>query len=188
MQSSLGDQTVMIVQLVTPMFVERYADRLTADTVRVLERFGDRIEQWLATEPARFTIAHGDYRLDNLMFHDTAHPEPVAAVDWQTVSISCGGRDLAYLLGNSVEPAVRREAEADVRAAYHDRLRDLGVDDYPLDDLIADERHGAFQGPFITMLGAIAVGRTDRGDDMFVAMAERSAAQILDLHALDLLD
>ena len=53
--------------------------------------------------------------------------------------------------------------------------------------LIADERHGAFQGPFITMLGAIAVGRTERGDRMFVAMAERSAAHVRDLDALDLL-
>jgi Ecdysteroid kinase-like family len=192
MQNSLGDQTVVIVQLVTPMFVERYADRLTPETVRVLETFGDRVEQWLGSEPERFTVTHGDYRLDNLMFHDpmldgAAHPQPVAAVDWQTVSIASGGRDLAYLLGNSVEPAVRREAEADVRAAYLERMVALGVDGYTIDDVVADERHGAFQGPFITMLGAIAVGRTDRGDDMFVKMAERSAAQILDLDALELL-
>ncbi len=193
MQNSLGDQTVVIVQLVTPMFVERYADRLSPETVRVLETFGARIEQWLDREPERFTIVHGDYRLDNLMFHhdldDEAggRREPVAAVDWQTVSISSGGRDLAYLLGNSVEPAVRREAETVVHEAYLERLVALGVSGYALDDIVADERHGAFQGPFITMLGAIAVGRTDRGDNMFVAMAERSAAQILDLDALDLL-
>ncbi len=190
MQSSLGDQTVLIVQLVTPMFVERYADRLTPSTVQVLETFGDRIERWLAAEPARFTIAHGDYRLDNLMFHETldgADGEPVAAVDWQTVSIASGGRDLAYLLGNSVEPALRREVQGEVRTAYLERLIELGVGDATLDDVVADERHGSFQGPFITMLGAIAVGRTSRGDDMFVAMAERSATQIRDLEALDLL-
>jgi hypothetical protein len=191
MGSSLGEQVVMLVQLFTPMFVERYADRLTPATVRVLEAFGAGVVQWIAAEPERFTVMHGDYRLDNLMFHDDpgASPvaAPVAAVDWQTVSIANGGRDLAYLLGNSVEPAVRREAEADVRAAYLARLTELGVTRYSLDDVVADERHGSFQGPFITMLGAIAVGQTDRGDDMFVAMAERSAAQILDLDALDLL-
>lgn len=192
MQNSLADQTVMIVQLFTPMFVERYADRLSANTVRVLEAFGAGVERWLDSESERFTVMHGDYRLDNLMFHDALlpdgrHREPVAAVDWQTVSIACGGRDLAYLLGNSVEPSVRRESEADVRAAYLARLTELGVTDYSLDEVLVDERHGSFQGPFITMLGAIAVGRTERGDDMFVAMAERSAAQILDLDALDLL-
>ncbi len=38
------------------------------------------------------------------------------------------------------------------------------------------------------MLGALAVGQTERGDAMFVAMARRSAAQVRDLRALDLLD
>ena len=48
-------------------------------------------------------------------------------------------------------------------------------------------RHGTFQGPFITMLGSIAVGQTDRGDDMFMAMLERSVAQIVDHDALDVI-
>jgi hypothetical protein len=52
---------------------------------------------------------------------------------------------------------------------------------------MAQYRHGTFQGPFITMLGSIAVGQTDRGDDMFMAMAERSTAQIIDLEALDVI-
>jgi aminoglycoside/choline kinase family phosphotransferase len=187
MTNALADQTVVIIQIVTPMFVERYQDRLSSDTVRVLETFGAGVERWLESEPERFTVVHGDYRLDNLMFAGPAGGDPVAVVDWQTVSIGNGGRDVAYLLGNSVEPAVRREVEADVRAAYTARLTELGVDGATLSDLDADERYGSFQGPFITMLGAIAVGRTDRGDDMFVAMAERAAAQILDLDALDLL-
>ena len=185
--SSLGEQAVMIVQLVTPMFVERYASRLSPETVQVLEAFSTGIERWFATEPERFTVVHGDYRLDNLLFASAAGGDPVAAVDWQTLTIGSGGRDLAYLLGNSVEPDVRRAVEADVRAAYLARLTALGVSGVELDTVVADEVHGAFQGPFITMLGAIAVGRTDRGDDMFVAMAERSATQIRDLDALDLL-
>jgi hypothetical protein len=37
------------------------------------------------------------------------------------------------------------------------------------------------------MLGSLAVGQTDRGDDMFMAMAKRSVAQIQDLDALALL-
>ena len=185
--SGSDDQTVMLVQLFAPIFVERYADRLAPATVTVLEGFAAGVERWLAAKPERFTVMHGDYRLDNLMFHDGPDGSWVATVDWQTVSIASGGCDLAYLLGNSVEPAVRRAVEADVRRAYLGRLTELGVNEYTADDLAADERHGCFQGPFITMLGAIAVGQTDRGDDMFVTMAERSAAQILDLDALDLL-
>ena len=185
--SGVADQTVMIVQLFVPMFLERYADRLSPTATQVLDRFGAGVEAWLESEPERFTIVHGDYRLDNLMFAEDDARDPVAAVDWQTISIGCGGRDLAYLLGTSVDPLVRRDVEEDVRAAYRGRLCDLGVADYSEDDLAIDERHGSFQGPFITMLGAIAVGQTDRGDDMFMAMAERSVAQVVDLGALDLL-
>lgn len=186
--SAVGDQTVMIVQLFVPMFLERYAARLSPDAKRVLERFGAGVESWLGGESERFTIVHGDYRLDNLMFAPaTDAADPVAAVDWQTISIGCGGRDLAYLLGTSVDPPVRREVEHDVRRAYLARLEALGVAGYTASELEVDERHGSFQGPFITMLGAIAVGQTDRGDDMFMAMAERSVAQVLDLGALDLL-
>ena len=172
------------------MFVERYAADLSPATVTVLEAFASGVERWFEREPPRFTVVHGDYRLDNLLFApvpDGDGCDPVATVDWQTVIIGNPGRDLAYLLGTSVEAAVRREVEGDVRSAYLARLRALGVTDVDLDTVIADERHGAFQGPFITMLGAIAVGRTERGDRMFVAMAERSAAQIRDLDALDLL-
>ena len=40
----------------------------------------------------------------------------------------------------------------------------------------------------LAALGALAVGRTERGDAMFVAMARRSAAQVRDLRAFELLD
>jgi Phosphotransferase enzyme family len=188
--STLGAGAAGIVQLITPMFVERYAPHLSPETVTVLEAFAAGIERWFECEPPRFSVVHGDYRLDNLMFApapDADGCDPVAAVDWQTVTIGNPGRDLAYLLGTSVEPTLRREVEGDVREAYLARLRALGVADIDLDTVAADERHGAFQGPFITMLGAIAVGRTDRGDRMFVAMAERSCTQVRDLDALDLL-
>ena len=187
--STLGEQAASIVQLITPMFVERYAADLSPATVMVLETFASGIERWFEREPARFAIVHGDYRLDNLMFAppDAEGPDPVAAVDWQTVMIGNPGRDLSYLLGTSIEPPLRRDVEGEVRAAYLARLNELGVTGIDLETIEADERHGTLQGPFITMLGAIAVGRTERGDRMFVAMAERSAAMVRDRDALDLL-
>ena len=55
------------------------------------------------------------------------------------------------------------------------------------DEVRADYVYGTFQGPSITMLGSLAVGQTDRGDDMFMAMAERCCAQIRDLDAFSVL-
>ncbi len=72
-------------------------------------------------------------------------------------------------------------------SSYREALAGLGIDRTP-EDVYADYVYGAFQGPVITVLGALAVGRTERGDAMFVAMARRSAAQVRDLRAFELLD
>lgn len=178
-----GGEAIGFVEIVTPMFVERYASRLSDDARRVVEAFGAGVGNWIEREPEVPTLVHGDYRLDNLLFSTPEGGYPVTAVDWQTLGVGSGARDLAYLLGNSAEPADRRRHEPAVLDAYRGELERLGV------HLIADElrdqyRHGTFQGPFITMLGSIAVGQTDRGDDMFMAMIERSTAQILDHDAL----
>ncbi|HLM63272.1 MAG TPA: oxidoreductase family protein [Acidimicrobiales bacterium] len=111
----------------------------------------------------------------------------VAAVDWQTLSIGLPGRDIAYLLGTGLDPGERRRHEDDLVAAYHAALVGHGVAGYSRDDCLADYRYGAVQGPLVTALGAAYGAPTDRGDDMFMAMAARSCAQVRDLATLDLL-
>jgi len=185
LQSS-GGEAVAYVELFTPMFIDRYQHRLSDRARTVFEEFGAKSAAWIEREPATRTLVHGDYRLDNLMFASTYGGAPVSAVDWQTIGVGCGLRDVAYLLGNSAEPDDRRRHEDEALDRYRTAMAGLGVD-LSLDELMGMYRHGAFQGPFITMLGSIAVGQTDRGDDMFMAMAERSAAQIVDHDALDLI-
>lgn len=183
---SSGGEAVAYVELFTPMFVDRYRDRLSDRARMVFEEFGAKSAAWIDREPPVPTLVHGDYRLDNLMFATTAGGAPVTAVDWQTIGIGCGLRDVAYLLGNSSEPDARRRHEAEALDRYRGAMAGLGVD-LTAAEIMSMYRHGTFQGPFITMLGSIAVGQTERGDDMFMAMAERSAAQIIDLDALDVI-
>lgn len=185
LQSS-GGEAIAYVEIFTPVFLERYDARLSDQAKMVFADFGAKVGNWLEREPAVHTLVHGDYRLDNLMFATSSGGAPVSAVDWQTVGVGSGGRDLAYLLGNSAEPADRRRHEPEALEGYRAAMGGLGVK-LSADEIAAHYRHGTFQGPFITMLGSIAVGQTDRGDDMFMAMAERSAAQIVDLDALDLI-
>lgn len=175
-----------IMQVAAPAFLERFAETLSPEASEVLRLFGEHFARWVETQPAERTLVHGDYRLDNLLFSVDETSPPVAAVDWQTVATGSGARDLAYLLGNSFEPEARREAEPTLLETYRVAMKERGVDLSP-DQIHAAYRHGTFQGPYVTMLGALAVGQTDRGDAMFMAMAERSAAQIRDLGALELI-
>lgn len=186
MTSAIGDEYATFIEMGTPAFIDRYRDRLRPEDVETLRAFAAGVKQWVARRPAPRTLVHGDYRLDNLMFESTAEGVRVAAVDWQTLSVACGGQDLAYLLGNSSPPEQRRAHEERMLAAYREAMAELGVA-LEAEKVRSDYVYGTFQGPSITMLGSLAVGQTDRGDDMFMAMAARSCAQIRDLDALSLL-
>ena len=184
MGGGIGDEYVTYVQMGTPVFIERYRDRLSDEDAATLQAFADGVKNWVDRRPATPTLVHGDYRLDNLMFESAPQGVRVAAVDWQTLSVGCGGQDLAYLLGNSSPPEQRRAHEDRMLDVYREEMARNGVE-LSSERVRSDYVYGTFQGPSITMLGALAVGQTDRGDTMFMAMASRSCAQIRDTGALD---
>jgi len=171
----------------TDDFIARYESRMKKEDAEVLRRFATHATAWLQARPGRFAAVHGDYRLDNLLFGGEAGGAPVAAVDWQTLSIAHPGRDIAYFLGNAMEPDARREHEEALVRAYHEALLGHGVASYGFDECFDDYRFGQFQGPLVTVLGAMAVLQTERGDDMFMAMCSRSCQAIRDLDSLSLL-
>jgi hypothetical protein len=184
------DVAKLFTNLLTPSteaFVERYHSRLNPDDIVVLRQFAGAAESWLVARPERFVPLHGDYRLDNLMFATASGGAPVAAVDWQTLSIGHPGRDVAYFMGNAMEPELRRSRERELVAAYHDALLGFGVTDYAFEQCFDDYRFGQFQGPLVTVLGAMAVIQTERGDEMFMAMCSRSCQAIRDLDSIGLL-
>jgi hypothetical protein len=174
-----------LLEMAVQAFIERYSERLTGETQQVLRGFAAGFKGWAESESAEKTLVHGDYRLDNQLFVNSSGRISVTTVDWQTLSTGNGGRDLAYMLGNACQPEQRRKSEARMLETYRRSMGALGVE-LSRDQVHQNYRHGCFQGPFITVLGALAVGQTDRGDDMFMAMAERSAAQIRDLEVLAL--
>ena len=169
----------------TEQFVTRYADALDAADVATLRASAAATAAWMTTRPEPFSLVHGDYRLDNLMFHPAG---TVTALDWQTVTIGPPARDVAYFLGTSLLTDDRRACEATLVGTYHERLVAAGVSDYDAAQCFDDYRLGQLQGPLITVLGseyATAV-RTPAADGMFLAMARRSCAAIRDLASLDL--
>jgi hypothetical protein len=186
----LDPEFAPIMEAAAPAFIERYKDRLSAQAREVLMGFGQGFRHWAERQPGDRTLVHGDYRLDNQLFaageSGAAKSDPVSTVDWQTISTGSGGRDLAYMLGNACEPDARRAIEADMLELYRREMTRLGVELSP-QQVREEYRLGTFQGPFVTMLGALSVGQTDRGDDMFMAMAERCTAQIRELDALSLI-
>lgn len=173
----------MVSDLATGMFVEMYGDRLSEEDIALLRDVPPRLGAWMTGRTERFGPLHGDYRLDNLMFGVDGS---VATVDWQTAGVGLPARDLAYFLSTSLLPDDRRAHERELVAGYHEALVAMGVDGYDLGTCWDDYRFGMIQGPLITIVGAAYGERTDRGDEMFLAMATRACDAIRDLGTFDL--
>jgi hypothetical protein len=177
------DQLRGLLTVLFPNFVERYADRLDGDVLAMGERFIDRLDDYYERRPEPLTVVHNDFRLDNMLFDGDA----VAVVDWQTVGRGPAMADVSYFLGAGLTTDDRRAHEEDLLRGYHAGLAASGIEGYSWDRLWADYRLFAFAGFHMAVLASMIVQRTDRGDDMFMAMAQRHGRHVLDLEAEALL-
>lgn len=163
-----------------PQFIEQFAPWLSADDISTLEDLATWIGDWLRTGRDRLTLTHGDFRPDNLMISpDGAR---ISTLDWQTVGLGFGGRDVGYFLGLGMDSDLRRTHERELVRAYHDALTAHGVD-ISYDDCVSDYRLGTPQGPLVTVLGAVYATATpsEESNAMFASMITRSCAAIRDL-------
>ena len=174
-----GDFIAPVIAMAADGFEERFAGELTPAEADVLVASRELLPTWMFEKGERFAVVHGDYRLDNLLFPD-AGPEGVAVVDWQTAAVGPPVRDLAYFLETSLTVEDRRATERDLVATYHRALADHGVTGYDLDSCWDDYVDGLLHGPLIILLGRLTATVTDRGDEMFRAMWQRSSAAIDD--------
>lgn len=181
-----GDADEFLATILTsvwPGFLERYADRLDPDHLRVCERFITGIRPWLASMPAGNTVVHGDFRLDNLLYRSD-DPRPIV-VDWQTASWGCAAADVVYFLGGSLTVEERRRWESGLIERYHQELQEHGRVDYGLSQLRADVRALCLTGLILSIGAPMLVKRTERGDDLFVTSVTRYAQQAIDLEAAE---
>ena len=168
-------------------FVDRYRDRLTPDSLEVGERMVAHGRPWAEPGASPLTVCHADYRLDNMLFGPAGSPRPISVVDWQTVRLNVGTSDVSYFLGAAMAPEQRREHEKDLVARYHEALSAYDVGGYGLDACWEDYRRHTFGGFFMAVFASMVVERTERGDAMFMTMANGGAAHVTDLGALEFL-
>ena len=177
----LGEVSVMAADIT----IEKLGPRMSADDRETLRAAMALVAPWLLAEPQRFSLMHGDYRLDNLLFDpDRTH---ITVVDWQTMGVGLPTRDLAYFTATSLAPKMRSEIERDLVGRYHDALLEYGVTGYDAETCWRDYRLGVVQAPLISALGFAFAASTDRGDEMVLAMFERGCRAIRELETLELI-
>lgn len=152
-------------------FTARYGTDVPPHVTTAGDLVFGRIESYLAPRPGLRTVTHGDFRLDNLLLHGPT----VTVVDWQTCALGHGAADVAYFLGAGLLPDARREAEADLLAAWAKGVGATDVEEH--------YRHGTWAGLVMAVGASMMVQQTERGDRMFLAMAARHAQHALDCDA-----
>ncbi len=170
-----------------PGFIDRYGPRLEADEAEIIEQVASSSAAPFEPLPNPYSLVHVDYRLDNLLIDTQPNPPKISAVDWQSITLGSPLSDVAYFLGAGLVPEVRRAAEQDIVRSYHNALQSAGVKGYDWQDCWNDYRRGSFSGFAVTIIASMMVQQTQRGDEMFIAMARRHSRHALDLNAQEFL-
>ena len=180
-------QLALLWSFAWPQFVERHESRITAQARELGARFGALIGSWAQDRARPFTVVHGDFRTDNMLFGGTADRPTVVPVDWQTPAIGPGVGDVAYFIGASLLPDIRRAHEERLVRRWFDGLVSAGVRDYPWTTCWLDYRKMTFGGALMGVAASMLTPQTPRGDDMFFAMTSRHLDQAADLESAELL-
>ena len=177
-----------------PAFLERWGDVLPDGAVALGERVKDRWEDLVREgfDRSPTTLAHGDFRADNLMFDDRAEGrERVGVVDWQITHRGPAMSDVSYLVTQSLDVEERRRHEDDLVGRWFDALcRERGgePEGFGPDDVWHEYRRGAL---VCTVYAVVAGGSmdpaNDRGRQLVTALSNRAFIAALDHVGDDLL-
>jgi len=178
---------LMLLPTLWAGFVDRYQGELGPEVHRAGGELFGRLEAYVLAETEPWSIIHGDYRLDNLLFDPSPGGTPIAVVDWQTCTHGPPLGDVAYFVGAGLDAPTRRTVEEQLVRGYHAGLLAAGVDGYGWDACWHDYRRGTWVGLVMAVAASMLVERTDRGDQMFLTMAARHAQHALDLDAPDVI-
>jgi aminoglycoside phosphotransferase (APT) family kinase protein len=178
----LGD----VARMSADITLDKLGERMSAADRGTFSAAMDLVTPWLPAEQNRFSLLHGDYRLDNMLFYPDANS--ITIVDWQTLGVGLPARDLSYFTATSLKPELRSAIEEDLVDEYHRTLSGYGVTHYDRETCWRDYRLGMLQALLISALGFAFATATDRGDDMVLTMLSRGCQAIRDLGTLDLID
>ena len=153
-------QTLYLLAL--PLAFERFGNLFTADTRRLAEALGSRLDaHFAAVSKGPKTVVHGDYRGDNVLFGGEGLGD-FAVIDWQGCGIGCGMYDVAFFLATSVSVDDRRRVEHDAVGEYHDIVCRMGAENYSRDDCWRSYRQNMLGTLMPMVLGSAGIDVSDK--------------------------
>lgn len=181
--SGLADLLIPAYAHAHAVFRERYAGQLEPGFMAICEGLAELAPLWFRRDTQRHSVIHGDFRLDNMLFDIGGGAEPIAILDWQTVSAGNPMTDVGYFLGCGVGLELRRAYEAELLDRYRGAMAHFGVN-FQDSAFSRDYRVGALHGVATAVFSAAHVERTERGDANFLSMARGACSLAKDADSL----
>jgi len=181
--AGLADVLIPAYAQAQRVFRERYKGVLDEGHMSVCDGLAELAPQWFRRETKRLSVVHGDFRLDNMLFDIRGGAEPIAVLDWQTVSAGNPLTDIGYLLGCGIGADLRRPHESDLLGLYRNEMAHFGVN-FQDSEFVRDYRVGALHGVATAVFSAAHVERTERGDANFLSMARGACSLANDVDSL----
>ncbi|MFN2100756.1 phosphotransferase family protein [Altererythrobacter sp. MF3-039] len=161
------------------VFEERYAGTLEPEFMQLCDELNELSQLIFDHREGDQCIVHGDFRLDNMLFDIKGGSEPIAVLDWQTVTIGNALTDVGYFLGCGIGDELRRAYESELLDLYCYEMTQRGVA-MSRKSIWDDYRIGALHGVSTAVFSAAFVERTERGDANFLSMARGACALALE--------
>lgn len=167
-------------------FLDRYGSLINKDCVPVIDRFSKAWPLVLRDTRSPRTIAHTDFRPDNLLFDVHGERGSVVVLDWAGILNTSGLLDVAYFIGSALTSEQRRSHERDLVKVYFSELSKYPLAGYDFDACWLDYRRFPFFGLYTGVSAALMVERSERSDALFVQMVHKFCDQVLTLDSLPL--
>ena len=180
-----SDQVKALYPHAHAIWQERYGAVLEPELMAVCQGVADAAETIFGAAPDPVSVVHGDFRLDNMLFDIKGGGEPIAILDWQTVTLGNPLTDIGYFMGCGIGNALRVRHERHLLDLYRHEMSARGVR-LTHADIWDDYRRGAIHGITTAVFSAAFVERTERGDANFLSMARGACALALEHDSLSL--
>ena len=169
--------------------IEKFPDYVPAHIRAIKEDFLAAVPDLQAyMDSAPLTLAHGDFRMENLLYGCEPGHDPVSVIDWQGPLCVRGMNDVVLFLGQSTTSEVRRAHERELLARYVEGLRVQGVEDVSLEAAWDEYRHTIL---YNWLYAVVVAGTLDSSNEKAFArmaqMLDRQVAAMEDLEVVPLL-
>jgi thiamine kinase-like enzyme len=150
------------------------------------QNVGEKISKhfpWIVNDipDDNLTIAHFDFRLDNMFFDFANKENPLIIFDWGSAIVNGGLLDIAYLLGESIKIDLRRKIEKKMVKHYIKRLEEKGITGFDFDYSWNYYLRSLMCYAFIPVLGYSELDRSDpRAMELFKTLTKRQFTAIID--------